>query len=164
MMRKWTTEKDTETSTRMQERATLLDQKAGGGGAVQAKALHSSANGRDAPKSTSSKTPPSANLKICGRYDELYKCEGCGNVWKSTRVVPCSPNCRYEEHPEFNKDWRTKQYNRRMFLTWKDFRERFPHITDLPKDLLEYEAKGKAYQARKRAGGEQADQPLHKKA
>ena len=165
MIRKWTAEKDAETSARMQERATLLDQKASGGGAAApAKALHSSAQGRDTPKSPSFKTPPSANLKICGRYDELYKCEGCGNVWKSTRVVPCSPNCRYEEHPEFNKDWKTKPYSRRMFLTWKDFRERFPHITNLPKDLLEYEAKGKAYQAKKRSGGESDDQPHNKKA
>jgi hypothetical protein len=51
-----------------------------------------------------------------------------------------------------------------MFLTWKDFRERFPHITNLPKDLLEYEAKGKAYQTQKRPGGEPDGQPHNKKA
>jgi hypothetical protein len=49
-----------------------------------------------------------------------------------------------------------------MFLTWKDFRERFPHITTLPKDLLEWEEKDKAWQARKRAGGP-ADQPASKR-
>ena len=98
------------------------------------------------------------------RYDELYKCEGCGNVWKSTRVVPCSPHCRYEEHPEFNKEWRTKPYSRRLFLSWKDFRERFPHVTNLPKDLLDWEARDKAYQAKKRAGGDSSEQPYSKKA
>jgi hypothetical protein len=172
LMRKWTAEKDSETTNRMSERASFIDEQAGKNSALAeqaqkesphkpAKVLFSQGQGA-IPRAPPAKTPPSSNLKVCGRYDELYKCEGCGNVWKINHKrdggVPCAPNCRYEEHPEFNREWKTKPYSRRVFLTWKDFRERFPHITSLPKDLLEWEAKDKAYQARKRAG-EPAEQP-----
>jgi len=172
LMRKWTAEKDGETTNRMSERASFTEEHASKIPAPAdqipkesphkpAKALFSQGQGA-IPRAPPAKTPPCANLKVCGRYDELYKCEGCGNVWKSTRDVPCSPKCRYEEHPEFNREWKTKPYSRRVFLTWKDFRERFPHVTSLPKDLLEWEAKDKAYQARKRAG-EPAEQQNSKR-
>ena len=163
LMRKWTTEKDGETTNRMSERASFTEEQASKSSAPaehppkesphkSAKVLFSQGQG-PIPRAPPAKIAPSANLKVCGRYDELFKCDGCGNVWKSSRAfIPCSPNCRYEEHPEFNREWKTRPYSRRVFLTWKDFRERFPHITSLPKDLLEWEAKDKAYQARKRAG------------
>jgi hypothetical protein len=32
------------------------------------------------------------------------ECEGCGNVWNGSRAIPCSPLCRYADHPEFNRD------------------------------------------------------------
>jgi hypothetical protein len=178
MMRKWTAEKDGETISRMSERASFTE----AADAANKSASHSEQQ-KDSPQKTKvllsqaqggaqggmikrappSKIPPSPNLKLCGKFDELFKCEGCGNNWQNSRsFIPCSPVCRYHEHPEFNREWRTRPYNRRVFLTWKDFRERFPHITNLPKDLLEWEAKDKAYQASKRAG-DPAVQPESKR-
>jgi hypothetical protein len=152
-MRDWTMRKDDETLTRQSERNSLLAQskkekaKETETKPAPAKALFSQAaeQGKRAHEQ-----PPSANLKTCGKYNELFKCEGCGNTWKNARHVPCSPTCRYTEHPEYNKDWKHKPFGRNPFLTWKGFRERFPHIQTLPRDLLDWEAKTAAYQAEKR--------------
>jgi hypothetical protein len=179
LMRKWTAEKDGETINRMSERASFTE----AADAASKSSSHSEQQ-KDSPQKPAkvlfgqaqggaqggmikrappSKIPPSPNLKLCGKFDELFKCEGCGNNWQNVRsFIPCNPVCRYHEHPDFNKEWRTRPYNRRVFLTWKDFRERFPHITNLPKDLLEWEAKDKAYQASKRAG-DPAAQPQSKR-
>jgi hypothetical protein len=130
-----------------------------------ASALHSAAQPQDSVQDgAAAKTPPSSNLKSCGKFGELLKCEGCGNIWNRDRPIPCSSTCRYSEHPEFNREWRIKPYSRRSFLTWKGFRERFPHIKQMPPGLLDWEAKQKAYQMRKRSATEHADQPASKKA
>jgi hypothetical protein len=180
MMRKWTAEKDGETISRMSERASFteaadassksssLTEQQKDSPQKPSKVLYGQAQGgaqggiiRRAPPT---KVPPSPNLKLSGKFDELFRCEGCGNGWKNSRsFIPCNPVCRYHEHPDFNREWRTRPYSRRTFLTWKDFRQRFPHITNLPKDLLEWEAKDKAWQAGKRAG-DPAEQPETKRA
>ena len=152
-MRDWTMRKDDETLTRRNERAHLLaqnkskkeDDGKSAGKPAPAKVLFSQA----APLAGGfHEHSPSANLKICGKNNEFMKCEGCGNVWKNARVIPCTPECRYNEHPDFNKDWKTKPFQRSAFLTWKGFRERFPNITTLPSDLLAWETRSAAYQAK----------------
>jgi hypothetical protein len=164
-MRDWTMKKDEETITRRNERNRFINNGHAKKDALPetrpASALHSIAQ---APDTATSRPPPSPNLKVCGKFGELLKCEGCGNVWNSNRPLPCNPVCRYSEHPEFNHGWKTKPYPRRFHLTWKGFRERFPHIKQLPPDLLDWEAKQKAYLIRKRPAREPAEQPDSKKA
>jgi hypothetical protein len=152
-MRDWTMRKDDETLTRRNERAHLLaqnkskkeDDGKSAGKTAPAKVLFSQAA---PPAGGFHEHSPSANLKICGKNNEFMKCEGCGNVRKNARVIPCTPECRYNEHPDFNKDWKTKPFQRSAFLTWKGFRERFPNITKLPSDLLAWETRSAAYQAK----------------
>jgi hypothetical protein len=164
-MRDWTRRKDDETLTRQNERASLLaqakqnKQKEQENKTAPARALFSQA-AEQAERVHDH--PPSANLKTCGKFGELFRCEGCGNIWKNARTVPCSPACRYSEHPDFNKEWKHKPFGRNPFLSWKGFRERFPHIQTLPRDLLEWEAKSASYQAKKRARPDNARSPLKK--
>jgi hypothetical protein len=166
-MRDWTMKKDEETITRRNERHRFMDnsqskkERQTQPEAKPAAALHSVAQAQD---NTTPKLPPSPNLKVCGKFGELVKCEGCGNVWNGSRAIPCSPLCRYADHPEFNREWKTKPYSRRFYLSWKGFRERFAHIKVMPPGLLDWEAKQKAYLTRKRAAGEHAEQPDNKKA
>lgn len=164
-MRDWTMRKDDETLARQNERASLLAQakqnktKISESKAAPAKALFSQAAEQ---VERVHEHPPSANLKTCGKFGESFRCEGCGNIWKNARTVPCSPTCRYVEHPDFNKEWKNKPFGRNQFLSWKGFRERFPNIQTLPRDLLEWEAKSAAYLAKKRARPDNAWSPAKK--
>ena len=96
--------------------------------------------------------PLTANLTACGSGGGHARCEGCGNVWnREHRHMPCSPECKYQDHPDFNKDWKTTTYPRRTHLTWKDFRTLYPGVTP-PAGLLAWEDRDRAWQKGKTAG------------
>ena len=72
-------------------------------------------------------------------------CRGCNNEWDRKRSIPCYRECKFVEHPNFNKNYKTQDPTTRWALTWKRFREKHPGAP-LPKNFLKWEAIDKARQ------------------
>jgi hypothetical protein len=65
-------------------------------------------------------------------------CRGCNNAWKTvqqignserSRSIPCYRGCAYADHPNYNKECHDRDGKQNPPLTWRNFRERFPHET-----------------------------------
>jgi hypothetical protein len=99
-------------------------------------------------------------LKAVGDGNKFF-CRGCNNTWDRNQPVPCYKACRYTEHPDYNKDCREKEAAKAEPLTWKRFRERFPHAT-VPQSLLAWEEKERHFAAaRTQQGKRPRDETRH---
>ena len=82
--------------------------------------------------------PYPAHLKPVADGSKV-NCRGCNNNWTVTnRSIPCYRGCKYSEHPDYNKDCKTRDGKQFPALTWKNFRERFPQATP-PASFLQWE-------------------------
>jgi hypothetical protein len=97
--------------------------------------------------------PLPAWLKFHPTEGEKVICRGCNNEWQThadgrTRSVPCYKGCQYVGHPHYNQELLEKDGKQNPPLTWRKFRERFPHDTP-PAGFLRWE---ETQETRQRSG------------
>jgi hypothetical protein len=105
--------------------------------------------------------PLPGHLKALGEgNNQKLFCRGCNNAWDRSIAVPCYKLCKYAEHPDYNKDCREREGVKKEALTWKRFRDRFPHVT-APQSLLAWEEKERLYAARTQQSRRPRDETRH---
>jgi hypothetical protein len=93
--------------------------------------------GADSSAGAGGTRPLPAHLKPSSDPNKV-NCRGCNNNWDKSRSIPCYKGCKYYEHPEYNKECKTKDGKQNPALTWRNFRERFPQTTP-PASFLQWE-------------------------
>jgi hypothetical protein len=120
----------------MEQNQQLLGAIAAGGGPAEN-------HQRKTPKAPQSAGEPRTykplpdHLKEEGEH--TCKCQGCNNVWNRARVIPCFKECKYVDHPAYNKQCNTQPHPTREKLTWNGFTLKYPHLP-VPQGYLDWVA------------------------
>ena len=123
----------------MEQNQQLLGAIAASGGPAEGDRV----NQRKAPKPPQAPGDPRTykplpdHLKEEGEH--TCKCQGCNNVWNRARVIPCYKECKYVDHPAYNKQCHTQPNPLREKLTWNGFTLKYPGLP-VPQGYLDWVA------------------------